>query len=154
RSTAGAEHPVRDGRPGAGLDSEGRRAPPVVLLRAQGATRRRLASAAGFASGQASVKSAHPVASRRLTDEREKTVHERGDGRDSQGSGETPREAHVLEVSLSGAARVRQKQAIDQSGGHGWRCPVFRKVAFTLYLMLVATGASSAPAIEEDALQA
>ena len=33
----------------------------------------------------------------------------------------------MLEVALSGAARVSEEQAIDQSCGHDWRCPVFRK---------------------------
>lgn len=28
---------------------------------------------------------------------------------------------------------MREEQAIDQTGGHDWRCPVFRKVAFTMY---------------------
>jgi hypothetical protein len=39
----------------------------------------------------------------------------------------------MLEVTLPGAARVSEEQAVDQSGGHDWRCPVFEKVAFTMY---------------------
>jgi predicted enzyme related to lactoylglutathione lyase len=39
----------------------------------------------------------------------------------------------VLEVALSGAARMGEEQAVDQAGGHDWRCLVFRKVAFTMY---------------------
>jgi hypothetical protein len=60
-------------------------------------------------------------------------VHERGDSADGQRRAEAPREAQVLEISLPCAARVCEEQAIDQSGGHDWRCPVFRKVAFTMY---------------------
>jgi hypothetical protein len=60
-------------------------------------------------------------------------VHERGDSPDGQHRAEAPREAQVLEISLSRTARVRQEQTIDQSGGHDWRCLVFRKVAFTMY---------------------
>ena len=60
-------------------------------------------------------------------------MHERGEGCHGQRRSEAPRDTHVLEVPLSGAARVRQEQAIDQSGGHDWRCPVFKKVAFTMY---------------------
>jgi predicted enzyme related to lactoylglutathione lyase len=60
-------------------------------------------------------------------------VHERGDSPDGQRRAEAPREAQVLEISLPCAARVCEEQAIDQSGGHDWRCPVFRKVAFTMY---------------------
>ena len=39
----------------------------------------------------------------------------------------------MLEVALSGAAGMREEQAVDQSGGHDWRCLVFGKVAFTMY---------------------
>lgn len=68
----------------------------------------------------------------------------------------------MLEVSLSGTARMGQEQAIDQSGGHDLRCPVFRKVAFTIYLkpllaavaLLVVGVAASEPAIDDDALKA
>jgi hypothetical protein len=60
-------------------------------------------------------------------------VHERGDSSDGHRRAEAPREAQVLEVPLSCAAWVCEEQAIDQSGGHDWRCPVFRKVAFTMY---------------------
>jgi predicted enzyme related to lactoylglutathione lyase len=38
----------------------------------------------------------------------------------------------MLEVALSGAARMCEEQAVDQAGGHDWRCLVFRKVAFTM----------------------
>jgi hypothetical protein len=43
----------------------------------------------------------------------------------------------MLEVALSGAARMCEEQAVDQAGGHGWRCLVFRKVAFTMYPITV-----------------
>ena len=46
---------------------------------------------------------------------------------------EAPCESHMLEVTLPGAARVSEEQAVDQSGGHDWRCLVFGKVAFTMY---------------------
>jgi hypothetical protein len=59
-------------------------------------------------------------------------VHERGEGSDSHGRAEAPREAHVLEIALPCAAWVRQEQAIDQSGHDGRRL-VFGKVAFTMY---------------------
>lgn len=39
----------------------------------------------------------------------------------------------MLEVALPGAARMGEEQAVDQAGGHDWRCLVFRKVAFTMY---------------------
>jgi hypothetical protein len=39
----------------------------------------------------------------------------------------------MLEVTLPGAARVSEEQAVDQSGGHDWRCLVFEKGAFTMY---------------------
>ena len=54
-------------------------------------------------------------------------MHERRDGSDRHRRCEAPGESHMLEVALSGAARVSEEQAIDQSGGHDWRCPVFRK---------------------------
>jgi hypothetical protein len=60
-------------------------------------------------------------------------MQERGDSPDGHRRAEAPREAQVHEVPLSCAAWVCEKQAIDQSGGHDWRCPVFRKVAFAMY---------------------
>ena len=79
------------------------------------------------------MECAHSVSCSRLTKEREQTVHERGDSPNGHRRTEAPREAHVLEIPLSCAAWVCKEQAIDQSGGHDWRCLVFRKVAFTMY---------------------
>jgi len=45
-------------------------------------------------------------------------VQERRDGADSHGRSEAPRKSHMLEVALSGAARMRKEQAVDQAGGH------------------------------------
>jgi hypothetical protein len=39
----------------------------------------------------------------------------------------------MLEVALPGAAGMSEEQAVDQSGGHDWRYPAFKKVAFTMY---------------------
>ena len=73
------------------------------------------------------MKRANSVACSGLTNEREQPVHERSEGTDRHCRSETPRKTHMLEVALSGAARMSEEQAIDQSGGHEWRCPVFRK---------------------------
>ena len=81
------------------------------------------------------MERANSIAGSCLTYEWEQPVHQRGDSADGQRRAEAPRKVQVLEVPLPRAAWMREEQAIDQAGGHDWRCPVFRKVAFTMYLI-------------------
>ena len=71
------------------------------------------------------MERANSIAGSCLTYEGKQSVQQRSDSADSQRRAEAPRKAQVLEVPLPRTARMREEQAIDQAGGHDWRCPMF-----------------------------
>ena len=79
------------------------------------------------------MQGANSVARGCLTNEWEQPVYEGCHSSCGQRRCEAPCESHMLEVTLPGAARMSEEQAVDQSGGHDWRCLVFEKLAFTMY---------------------
>lgn len=71
------------------------------------------------------MERANSIAGSCLTYEWEQPVHQRGDSANGQRRAEAPRKTQVLEVPLPRTAWMRKEEAIDQAGGHDWRCPMF-----------------------------